>query len=333
MILNTKQPKVERRWGSALVVQSVANALVEGGLHVSIANADTRQDVVVQLGLLRPDLVFANGYRLLGSPGAPYITEVLDSLNIPYVGSKFALMSTFMSKVETKQMLVKHNIPTPDYTVAELHQSPELLDAVRLPAIAKIAEGAESEGVCKVENLHELRDAVSALHRQYGQSVLVETWCRAREYTVAVLGNKLDRSIMPIEILVPEGFDFLSNKVKADYFARTILEVSASKKKELEYLIGDVCTKLNILDLIRIDVLEDEAGELFVIDINASPGLASSGRYRSYYPQCATTNAGLNYVEMSNAIIHATLQRYGLAIPSKMTEILGKQELRSSLSA
>jgi D-alanine-D-alanine ligase len=311
-------------------VQSVANALVEGGLHVSIANADTRQDVVVQLGLLRPDLVFANGYRLLGSPGAPYITEVLDSLSIPYVGSKFASMSTFMSKVETKQLLVKRNIPTPDYTVAGLHQSSELIDAVRFPAIAKIAEGAESEGVCKVENLQELRDAVSALHRQYGQSVLVETWCRAREYTVAVLGNKLDRSIMPLEIVVPEGFDFLSNKAKADYFAETILEVSDSKKKELEYLIDDVCTKLNILDLIRIDVLEDEAGKLFVIDINASPGFANSGRYCSYYPQCAKTNAGLNYVEMINAIIHETLQRYGLAIPSKMETILEKQKLRSS---
>ena len=81
LIINTKQPKVERCWGSARVVQSVTNALVEGGLHVSIANADTRQDVVEKLGLLRPDLVFANGYRLLGSPGAPYITEVLDSLS------------------------------------------------------------------------------------------------------------------------------------------------------------------------------------------------------------------------------------------------------------
>ena len=79
LIINTRQPQVGRYWGSPGVVKQVSEALALGGFAVLVVDCDTREDVEREVRLHRPAVVFPNGYRLLGDPNKPYITEVLDS--------------------------------------------------------------------------------------------------------------------------------------------------------------------------------------------------------------------------------------------------------------
>ncbi len=323
LILNTRQPQVGRYWGSPPVVEQVSEALKLGGLRVSIASADTREELERHLKSHRPDVVFVNGYRLLDDRDKPYITEVVDSKNIPYVGSNHSAIAIFMSKIRIKEILVRNNIPTPDYAVFRPRHPLLIPKGFSFPAITKLVEGAESEGMARIENLSQFKKSVSGLLEKYDQSVLVEKWSREKEYTVAVLGNGKSRSIMPIEITIPKTFQFLTNEVKEDYFSKTMSLIRDSKKRaRIVDLIDDVCSVFNILDLVRIDVLEDKEGNLSVIDINANPGFTMNGKYCSYYPQCVRMNLGMNYVKMINTVVYATLQRSGLAAPSEMLGIL-----------
>ncbi len=88
--------------------------------------------------------------------------------------------------------------------------------------------------------------------------------------------------------------------------------------------LGTTNSAMAIIEGGEPKILENKEGKLFIIDINASPGFTENGKYRSYYPECAKMNSRLNYVEMINAIIYETLQRYGLAVPSEMEKMLEK---------
>jgi len=117
LILNTIQPKIARFWGDENVVIHVYNALQKGGLDVFVNSANTRKQVELLLQSITPDLVFANGCWLLDDDGCPYIAEVLERNEMPYIGSSQYSLSRIMSKQVTKQNLIDAGLPTPNFVV------------------------------------------------------------------------------------------------------------------------------------------------------------------------------------------------------------------------
>jgi len=322
LILNVKQPKIERFWGDETVVNAVSDSLNEGGLDVSIINSDTEKDVRTAIEFHNPDLVFPNGlYWLSEEKDRQYIPAVLESLDVPYVGSSTPTLSKMISKRRTKEALVSADLPTPKFVVFYSGYEPSLVSNLRFPVIVKPDEGAESMGIKKIEDSSDLGRVVTQLLGSYKQPVVVEEWCREREYTVAVIGNYNQRKIMPIEIKLPQGFEFLTNEVKEKFISQTACKVNTKKKNAIGYLVNKVCNNLDIQDWVRMEILESK-GNFYVIDVNLVPGLRGSSNHPSYYIICAALNMGLNYTKTINALVYETIQRYGLKPPAGMKKLL-----------
>lgn len=322
LILNTKQPSVARFWGGENVVADVCNALQKGGLDVLVSGANTRKAVEALLQSTTPDLVFANGCWLLEEDDRPYIAEVLERNVVPYVGSTQSSLARTMSKQVTKQRLVEAELPTPDFVVFSSSYDSALAEKLNFPTIIKSDENADSIGIKKIDDLASLKDSVISLFKTYQKPVIVEEYCRYKEYTVAVLGNGHHRKIMPLELKLPPGFDFFSSEVKEHHIAEVWFAVSDDHKKaSIAKLVDRVCNIFDIRDWTRIELLEDEKGDLYIIDINSLPGLRQNIEHPSLYPLCTKQNLSLNYEETVNALIFEAILRTGLEPPALMQDI------------
>src|SRR5262249_47079394 len=137
------------------------------------------------------------------------------------------------------------------------------------------------------------------------------------EFTVAVLGNDANRGIFPLELAVPDGYAFLTNEVKERLIGKTVRGCPDSlSTKQLQTLIHAACTALPIFDWARLDVLQDETGDFFIIDINPLPGLRFDPFHPSYFPLCLYHHLGFSYDDTIIALVGVSLKRWGLRIPN-----------------
>lgn len=322
LILTTRQPTIERYWGNSKITQEVAEELRSGGLETEIANANSTLELDKLLVQLRPELVFPNGYFLLESPGHPLIAKVLDDLSVPYVGSSASTLEITASKANTKPLLVQNGIPTPNYAIFDSVFDPILADHISYPAITKLDLGAESIGMKKVHDEFELEKAVKSMLQEYGQKVIVEDFVRVKEYTVGVLGNDISRKINPTLVNLQTGYEWRSTESKENQHADVLSYIdNETKRSNVENVAYNTAKTLGLRDWGRMDILEDNKGNLFVVDINAVPGLKTSNPPSSY-PMSAQLNLGLSHSQTANAVVYEALKRSGLLVPDQMQEML-----------
>lgn len=324
LILKSNQPAVHRSWGEENIEKKVIAALQEGGceVHLENANNDKQADKVIQK--IKPDIVFPNCYWILQkkdtvNENSIYICEYLEKISMPYVGSSSEVLKQCLPKASFKQILKNLNLPTPDFVIA--NDINFTLNKMSFPVITKLNYGAESIGVFKINDEISLHKKVNKLLKQYNQSVIIEQWLNAREYTVGILGNSPDRFIMPLEIKIPKGFLYMEHFLKSNRMLDSIQSVTDPQiKLKIEEFMQNVTTQLKIRDWARFDILEKN-GELFIIDLNFLPGLRKNGHI-SYFPLCTENNLNLNYTQTVNSILYSAIIRYQFEPPSQMQDLL-----------
>lgn len=325
LILNTKQPIVPRSWGEENIEQFVIEALQEGGCDVYNSYAENEKQADKSIAKINPDIVFPNGYVFLDKKNTIdentiYISEFLENLDIPYVGSPAEIFKSCFPKESFKKLLRNLSIPTPNFVIAKDKNFD--LNGLAFPVITKLNFGAESIGVLKISDEITLEKEIKKLLEQYKQSIIIEQWHKAKEYTVGVLGNPPDRFIMPLEVKIPQGFFYMEHFLKSNHMLDSIQTIDVPEVKlKIQQFILNVSKKLNIRDWARFDILEKN-GEFLVIDLNFLPGLRKESNI-SYYPVCTEKNLNLNYTQTVNMILYSALTRYDLQPPIEMENLLG----------
>lgn len=323
IVLNTIQPKVERLWGNEATVLNLVSILRSMELSANLYSVNNSNDIAKILSNESPDLVIPNGYKLLGEEGQPPIMKILSQMDVPYLGSDSDLMDDLVSKVKMKEQLSKNGIQNPKSFILSQDYLLSNLNGLKFPLITKLEEGAESIGMKKINSIEELKSHADFLFKEYGQRVVVEEYVRNKEYTIAVLGNGSKRHILPIQVILPNGFDYLSSEIKERHVMDTVGYVYSEKKRnQIEKLVNQICDSLNIKDWVRMEILEDSQGSFYTIDINPLPGLRNSETHPSYYPICTKLNLGLNYNQTIAALVYEASLRNGLKIPNKFEDNL-----------
>jgi len=151
------------------------------------------------------------------------------------------------------------------------------------------------------------------------RGLLVEKWCRYREFTVGVLGNGPGRIAAPLEIVLPGEGAMLDAKAKATGI-REAIRVARFDPKALAatQLALAACEALKIADWARIDIVMDKTGMLYVIDVNASPGLRYEEKHPSIYPLCFILNAEGTYKDVVRAVAASAAIRCGIEPASSL---------------
>jgi D-alanine-D-alanine ligase len=292
--------------GSEREAQSVASALSElGHKPTLVALGEDIGAFITELHRLQPELAFnlCEGHWD-DSRKEMHVAALFDLLGLTYTGSAPLALGLTQDKARTKDLLSKHQLPTPKYCLVKLgEQGPRVKELV-YPLIVKprwedASQGISNESV--VENEKALLARIDYVHRTYHQGALVEEFIFGREINAAVIGNG------PHEVLPLSEIKFHPDLAQpiVSYEGKWLEESQQYKltepvcpaplKMRSEILLRDIalraCKLLECRDYARVDFrLRD--GIPYILEVNANPdispdaGLARSARAAKLsYPQ------------------------------------------------
>ena len=288
----------------------VAEALRDAGVEVEERDADAA--LLPALHDARPDCVVPLLHGETGEDGA--LREVLEMLGVPFVGSLPAACRAAFDKPVAKAVVARAGLHTPA-SVALPHETFRELGAqavmaaivasIGLPLIVKPAKGGSALGCTVVRDAGDLSGAmVNAF--AYGDTALVERLVVGREVAVPVVDTGEGPGALPVVEIRPDGGVY-------DYTARytagsTEFEVPAKLDDDLAAECARVAVAaheaLGLRDLSRSDLMIDEDGTVWFLEVNVAPGLTET----STVP-LAVQAAGLDLGELMATLVRRAVAR------------------------
>lgn len=228
-----------------------------------------------------PDFVFniAEGQGV-GRCRESRVPAVLEMLGIAYTGSDALTLAAALDKDVARRWVGSAGVAVPWGVAVGAEGGPEL-GACRFPAIVKPAWEGSSKGIrgrCVLDGPEDLRAALGALRRDYGQPVLVEEFVDGEEVTVGVVGNRPPRvlGVMRISPREPGDRFVYSLEVKRDFRRQVRYECPppwrAAEVRAVEEAALTVYGALGCRDVARIDFRVRD-GVPYFIEANPLPGL------------------------------------------------------------
>ena len=316
-------------WDTWETINAVKDALE---IFHNVKLIEANDSVFENLKASKPDIVFNIAEGFNGVSREAQIPSFLDMLQIPYTGSDPLTLATCLDKSRTKEILSYYKIPNAKFVTCLPESSANILDEVlnarlKFPLIVKPISEGSSKGIFSssfVKNNDELEAEVKRVTLEYNQSAIVEEFLSGREFTVAILGNGSEATVLPVVEINYNDFpgDFIPIY---SYEAKWILDTRenpldvftcpAKIDSELETKIKSVALNayyiLRCKDWSRVDVRLDQNNEPNIIEINPLPGILPNPVDNSCFPKAART-AGLNYNDMINHVLFVAAKRHNL---------------------
>lgn len=271
-----------------------SGAAVLEGLHALGLSAELVDPAQVSMETLRQYAVcFVALHGRGGEDGS--IQGVLEHLGVRYTGSGVMASAIGMSKVATKLLWTGAGLPTPAFYLA----NGEVLD-IGFPVMVKPAHEGSSIGMRKVDNATELQAAVAEAAR-YDSEVMVERWIEGPEFTVAILA---EQALPPIRLETPNRFYDYDAKYQASstrYLCPCGL--APEKEQELCQLAERAFRVLGCRGWGRVDVMQDQQGNFFLLEVNTVPGMTD----HSLVPMAAKAS-GRDFSELVGEILLAAIE-------------------------
>lgn len=276
--------------------QAVCAALTRLGIaHVAIDPAEQPLDQALRASGAR--LVFIALHGPGGEDGT--VQGFLQILGLPYTGSGVMASAIAMDKQRTKQLWLGAGLPTPPFALLTADSNwAAVLAALGGVVMVKPACEGSSIGMSRADSAASLQ-AAWQLAAGYGEAVMAERWISGPEYTVAILGAQ---GLPAIRVEVSEAvfYDFEAKYHSNQTRYRIPSGLSAADEAVLQALAQSAYRALGCSGWGRVDVLRDDAGAFWLLEVNTVPGMTD----HSLVPMAARA-AGLDF----DALVLAILQQ------------------------
>lgn len=299
-------------------------------ISLNLLNPNQMDDVIKDNMPIDLAFVIAEGFldepsSLFDGTGALRVRQVLESHHIPYTHSGIKSMEVCRNKDITYQMLENKGVNIPRFFVFlqadDLENIVQAEFIVGYPMFIKPSGGGNSIGVDEqsiVHDRYELINKLNQLRTLTGeQPIIAETYLSGREYTVGIIGNEAPY-VMPI-IAFPEQFTVRSLQVKKlEYKERDRFEIFPPTDligRNIRDIALQTFDALEVRDLIRIDLKQDNHGRIFVIDVNGTPSLAMKGSL-SFMAE----SIGIHQQELVGFLLYTTMVRNSLPINDRIQD-------------
>lgn len=202
--------------------------------------------------------------------GGP-MQDLLESLDVAYVGSPPSAARVCMDKLATKLVASRIGLPTPE---AVLFDPRDHACAIPPPVVLKPVRDGSSIGVhlCPdADAFHTARHAVLAdLARTPARVYMAERLIPGRELTVGVL----DGSALPIIEIRPAApfYDFDAKYNRDDTTYLIAPELPPGLDQALSAQAVALVSALGVRHLARVDFILDAAGVPWLLEVNTMPG-------------------------------------------------------------
>ena len=230
------------------------------------------------------------------------IQGTLEWLNIPYTGTGVQGSAIGMDKVKTKQVWQGSELPTAPYRIVTKDSDlQQVIDSIGLPFIIKPVHEGSSIGMSKVEKIEDFASAI-AKATEHDAVVMAEKWITGREFTIVILNGQA----LPIIRLQPPAdvafYDFEAKYNRNDVQYGIPCGLSEDEEKRLQALCLRAFQAVGASGWGRIDAMQDEQGNFWLLEVNTVPGMTS----HSLVPKAAEA-VGYSFDQLCVAILEQTL--------------------------
>lgn len=306
-----------------IVHGQVVRALKKQGHDVSLMciHGDVSK-LISGLNRRKPDLVFnlveSFADDMLG--GLMGVAAVLDLLQIPYTGGGPGELYLQEDKGLSKKLLAYDEVLYPHFATFAKNADFETGGRLRMPLFVKPLRSDASIGIdaktSLVHNAQELMEQVLRIHNEVNDSALAEEYIEGREFYVGVLGNQEPVAFPPVEMDfsgLPEGTPrVLDAKAKFDESSEeyqgtraVMAELDDVMKAKMQQVALNAYRAVRVRDYGRIDLRLTDAGEIYVIEVNASCYLEEQSEFAM-----AAAAAGIEYGTLVNRITQLAMDRW-----------------------
>jgi len=259
------------------------------------------------------DVVFPVLHGTDGEDGS--IQGLLQSLNIPFVGSGVMGSAVSMDKLTAKVILQQDGIPVADFLAYSRFEQEQISfdnikNSLGLPFMLKPANLGSSVGVAKISSEDNFEQLVKDTF-QYDNILLFEEYINGKEMECAVFGNDNPVASVPGEINLSSDYEFYSFDAKYVDKDAASLVIPAKVSEEVSDLIRVNSLRsyelLHCADLARVDLFVNDNGSVFVNEVNTMPGFTNI----SMYPRLMAFE-GIGYKDLMTQLIEMALKRHQL---------------------
>lgn len=289
----------------------LAAVLSEAGMHVKVLDVDA--NLLQSLKSMQPDVVWPLIHGSTGEDGS--LQGLLELVGVPYVGTSPAACRIASDKAVAGAVLSAAGLNVPDSVTIPQKLFREVgvgqvLDLVKarfdFPLVVKPAQGGSALGVTIVASAAGLPRAMVDCFA-YDERARVEQYIEGTEVAVSVVQTGSEpRALPPVEIAADGPYDYDARYFagRAEYFVPSRLsEEDTAAVKEAAKRAHSI---LGLRYLSRTDIILDDAGRAWILDVNVAPGMTET----SLFPQAATAGALESettvddlYVEILNAAL------------------------------
>jgi D-alanine-D-alanine ligase len=288
----------------------VSEAMRHAGLEVEERDVDAQLLPALQAD--RPGCVVPMLHGETGEDGA--IREVLELLDLPYVGSRPADCRTAFDKPVAKTIVRRAGINTPEWyclpheTFRELGAATvmaALVERLGLPLMVKPARSGSALGCTVVHDAAELPAAmVNAF--AYGSVALLEQFIQGEEVAVPVIDDGSGPRTLPAVAIQPDGgvYDYTARYTAGSTRFVVPAQLSAESSAEVARVALAAHEALGLRDLSRSDLIVDSEGTVWFLEVNVAPGFTET----STVP-LSLQAAGLDLGKVLSSLVDAATSR------------------------
>ncbi len=257
------------------------------------------------------DVVFNAMHGQYGEDGT--VQRILESIGIPFTGSKALASAVGMNKALAKDFFKKHGLKTPYHKVynkKDYHPglAAEIFRTFPQPSVIKPVKGGSSVGTSKVYKISEIDEGLKKAFESDDEAI-IEEFIKGKEGTCGVLDDfrgKETYSLLPIEI-VPKAnqnfFDYES-KYSSTEGADEICpgNFKREESEEIQKMAALAHKAIGARHYSRSDFIITPRRGIFILEINTLPGLTEA----SLLPK-AINSVGSSFPELLEHLVELAL--------------------------
>jgi D-alanine-D-alanine ligase len=308
------------------VVDQVVAALSPRHAVRVVEVRDDLQTLVADLLAEPPELVF-NLCEMFGDDvrGDAAVAAVLELLRLPFTGSGAAELYLQQDKGLSKKLLAFDEVLYPNFAIFSPDADLETGGNLRMPLFVKPLRTDASIGIgsgkdALVRDWSAMMERVKAIHQEHKDAALAEEYIEGRELYVAVLGNRelealppieLDLSGLPDDMPAVAGADVKFDEELGDRYQveARVAELPDELRAKLQKVALQAYRALRVRDYGRVDLRLTEAGEIYVLEVNANCYLESGSE-----TAMAAEAAGYDYPALLERIVELAVERQPEAV-------------------
>jgi D-alanine-D-alanine ligase len=281
---------------------------------------DGAEKTLVALAKFDADLVFNLTESYAGDDTKDMnIAAYLELLDLQYTGAGPHAMYLAQDKALAKKIFAFHGIKTPFFATSYRGKLDHSHD-ISFPLIVKPTSEDGSIGIDQgsfVESVKELMERIHYIQEEFNSPALIEEYIEGREIYASILGNENPEVLPMVELdlsKLPKGTPKIAGqdvKWATDTEAYKVTksapaeDLDEATTKRLSETALSAYQALKLRDYGRIDMRLSKKGEVFVIEANPNPWLASTAEFAM-----AAKKAGRNYTELIAEIVDLARSRY-----------------------